>query len=107
MKPILLLPFLFFATTLCAQTAISGRVFDAESKAPIPFVNIGVKRLATGTVSDEQGAFSLSLKQADEQITFSAIGYQTLEVNGMDWKDGQTVELLRRAYELEQVEEDT
>lgn len=104
MKTSILLSFLLLPIALCAQTTISGRVIDAESKAPIPYVNIGVKRLASGTVSDEQGAFSLALKQADEQITFSAIGYQAREVNGMDWKNGQAVELSRRAYELEQVE---
>ena len=104
MKTIILLSFLLLTTALGAQTTIRGRVIDAESQAPIPYVNIGVKRLATGTVSDEQGVFSLVLKQAEELITFSAIGYQAREISGMAWKDGQAVELSRRAYELEQVE---
>lgn len=96
--------FLFSCSILFSQTPINGVVIDAETKAPVPYVNIGVKRLAIGTVSDERGAFSLLPGQPDDLITFSSIGYTTMEVKAQGLKEGAVVELSRRYYDLEQVE---
>ena len=70
----ILLPSLLFS-----QTTIRGKILDAASKDPIPFVNIGIKALANGTVSDENGVYQLSLLKASPQqiVTISAIGYES------------------------------
>ncbi|MVN76174.1 hypothetical protein GO988_07540 [Hymenobacter sp. HMF4947] len=68
------------ATTL-AQS-ISGRVTDAITGQPLPFVNIGVVAKALGTVSSAQGTYQLACpdKLAADTVRISSLGYRTLNV---------------------------
>ncbi len=73
--------FFFISLTCFCQKDYKGRVIDAETKKPIPFVNIGIVDAGVGTVSDEEGLFHLYLEpnrlEADAQILFSALGFKT------------------------------
>ncbi|MCX7637077.1 MAG: TonB-dependent receptor [Cyclobacteriaceae bacterium] len=72
----------FFAslTVTLAQTTISGKVKD-ETGTPMPGVNIVVAGTTDGTVSDQNGDFSLSTQKAPPfKLRFSFIGYRTKEV---------------------------
>ncbi|MCS6974404.1 MAG: TonB-dependent receptor [Cyclobacteriaceae bacterium] len=63
-----------------AQTTISGKVKD-ETGTPMPGVNIVVAGTTDGTVSDQNGDFSLSTQKAPPfKLRFSFIGYRTKEV---------------------------
>jgi outer membrane receptor protein involved in Fe transport len=64
-----------------ADTQISGSVIDAETGEPLAGVNISVKGKVTGTSSDGNGNFSLSVRQ-DPPLTlvFTFIGYSSQEV---------------------------
>ena len=55
---------------------ISGYVFNINNE-PVPFVNIYVKELKTGTSTDPEGRYYLTLETGDYEIVFSSIGYQT------------------------------
>jgi len=57
---------------------ISGAIRDAQTKQGIPYVNIGVLHKGIGTVSDENGLFSLNLENAlpTDTLVFSRIGYE-------------------------------
>ncbi|NML66982.1 carboxypeptidase-like regulatory domain-containing protein [Hymenobacter sp. RP-2-7] len=68
---------LLVATATLAQ-AISGRVTDARTGQPLPFVNIGVVGKALGTVSDEQGQYGLLFQEslAADTVRVSYLGYQ-------------------------------
>lgn len=65
-----------------AQTTISGKVVD-ESGSPLPGVNIRIKGLTAGTITNADGEFSLTVNQ-DLPLTLeiSSVGYatQTTEV---------------------------
>ena len=75
--------FLFlFAFLLCipvlnAQYILQGRIIDALTKEPLPFVNIGVLKKELGTVSNEDGFFFLEVPDvfAKETLHFSMIGF--------------------------------
>lgn len=75
--------FLFlFAFLLCipvlnAQYILQGRIIDALTKEPLPFVNVGVLRKEFGTVSNEDGFFFLEVPDvfAKETLRFSMIGF--------------------------------
>ena len=75
--------FLFlFAFLLCipvlnAQYILQGRIIDALTKEPLPFVNIGVLKKELGTVSNEDGFFFLEVPDvfAKETLRFSMIGF--------------------------------
>lgn len=81
-KPLMiswLLLFMFFSGFSQTRT-LSGRVVD-EGNAGMPGVNILVKGTATGTVSDAQGNFNISIPSSDAVLLFSFVGYLTKEVS--------------------------
>ncbi|UPT66351.1 MAG: carboxypeptidase-like regulatory domain-containing protein [Sphingobacteriales bacterium JAD_PAG50586_3] len=61
-------------------TVYTNKVIDATTKKAIPFVNIGVLHKGIGTVSDEQGNFTIDLTGAiiTDTVKFSCIGYDDL-----------------------------
>ncbi|MEQ9438830.1 MAG: SusC/RagA family TonB-linked outer membrane protein [Cyclobacteriaceae bacterium] len=61
--------------------SISGTVTDLESGASLPGVNILVKGTNTGTVTDMNGKYSLTVADDVDVLVFSSIGYLTEEVN--------------------------
>lgn len=78
----LLLLFIIFcsAHAIHAQTkTVTGKVTSSEDGTGIPGVNILVKSTATGTVTDVDGNYTLSVAD-DAILVFSAIGYTTQEV---------------------------
>lgn len=58
---------------------VSGQVTDAN-KSPIPGVNIIVKGTTTGTTTDADGRYSLSVVGENPTLVFSFIGYAVQEV---------------------------
>ena len=76
-KPLFLFAFLLSFTVLNAQHILQGRIIDAFTKEPLPFVNIGVLKKELGTVSNEDGFFFLEVPDlfAKETLRFSMIGF--------------------------------
>jgi translation initiation factor IF-1 len=56
-------------------TRVSGKVVDAVSKTPIPFVNVLFKGTFSGTVTDEDGNYVLDTKLKSDTLIVSAIGF--------------------------------
>ncbi|MGB3076346.1 MAG: alpha/beta hydrolase-fold protein [Chitinophagales bacterium] len=82
-KYLLLLLFILsqYPSALC-QTLLSGTVVDSNSKIPLPFVNIGIEHKNIGTTSQKDGFFSINipLKNQDDTLTFSLVGYDDLRM---------------------------
>jgi len=59
-----------------------GQVSDSKTNAKIPFVSIGIIDADIGTVSDEEGNYSLEIpkKCAKDTLTISCIGYETQHI---------------------------
>jgi TonB-linked SusC/RagA family outer membrane protein len=73
--------FLFFlSSTAMAQETISGTVVDASSDETLPGVNILIKGTTTGTTTDTQGRFELSVPSLSDTLTLSFVGFETQEV---------------------------
>ena len=69
-----------FPFFLSAQDiTVKGKISDASSGKPIPGANITLAGSGKGTVSNEEGEFSLSAASG-EKITVSSIGYENLAV---------------------------
>lgn len=64
--------------TLYGQNIVSGTVRD-ETGQPLPGVNVVVRGIVTGTVTDARGSFSISLPDR-ATLVFSFIGMVTKEV---------------------------
>ena len=69
-----------------AQTNVSGTVSDADNQEPLAGVNVIVKGTSTGTVTDIDGNYRLSVEEVPAELTFSFIGYlsQTIPVSSAD-----------------------
>ena len=63
-------------------TEVSGRIFDAISGEPLPYVNIVFSGSGTGTMSDERGRYALSTSDRPGRLTVTFMGYanQSFEV---------------------------
>lgn len=78
MKSLCLTPLLLLLLIASAAAQpISGRVTDSRTHAVLPYANIGVVDKALGTVTDEQGAYTLAFQQslAAETVRVSSLGY--------------------------------
>ncbi len=65
---------------------IKGRVVDAESRMPLPFVNVLLKNTNIGVTTNDDGFFNMeSICLADDQVIFSYIGYesQTIPISNL------------------------
>ena len=71
---------LFFCSISFAQTSISGSVKDSKNE-PIPGATIKVVGEASGTVTDENGKFTVKItSKPPYSIEVSSIGYATIKV---------------------------
>jgi Family of unknown function (DUF5686)/CarboxypepD_reg-like domain len=59
------------------KTVVYGKITDASSNAPIPYVNIVFKGTYTGTNSDLNGNFNLSSADPTATIEVTAVGYRS------------------------------
>ncbi len=89
---------------LPAQVAVSGRVTDAATGAPLSYVNIGVPALGLGTVSDADGHFRLEVPDGDQAIVFSAIGYSPVELFAQAVLEKPSVQMAGKRYALPEVQ---
>ncbi len=82
MKRILLLSisFLFVLGTAWAQRTVSGRVTSDADGSGVPGVNVILKGTTTGTTSDIDGNYRLSVPDEGGTLVFTFIGLATQEV---------------------------
>ncbi|WP_109831904.1 SusC/RagA family TonB-linked outer membrane protein [Reichenbachiella versicolor] len=66
-------------SAIAQQVTVSGKISD-ENGDPLPGVNVLIKGAATGTITDIDGEFTLSLNEG-AVLSFSFIGYKTQEVS--------------------------
>lgn len=69
--------FIFVAGNIQAQeTIVQGKVTDANSGDPIPFVNVVFKGTTNGTTTDFDGNFTIKTLAVVDSVTASFIGYK-------------------------------
>lgn len=84
---------LFFTILMCclpmvAQTdaiwTFSGKVIDAKTRKAMPHVSVTDRTV--GTVTNEEGEFTLKLKGVPQRVTFSCLGYKTQRLSAAECK---------------------
>ncbi|MDO6595386.1 SusC/RagA family TonB-linked outer membrane protein [Oceanihabitans sp. 2_MG-2023] len=78
MKHIYLCALLFVCTFSFAQTTITGTI-RAQDGQTLPYVNILASQ-NNGTISDENGQYSISILDQTQSLTFSFIGFKTQQI---------------------------
>ncbi|APY08641.1 hypothetical protein BWZ20_10150 [Winogradskyella sp. J14-2] len=102
MKTILKLFALLFCVVSFAQTTIKGKITD-ETGLPLPGANIVVVNTTTGTVSDFDGNYTLSVDQNPPfsiRVSYTGFEAQTIEITS----NTQTVDvILKEGNSLDEV----
>ena len=87
--------FILFTSFIYSQSGkVTGLIMDGEYDEPMAFANVIVKGSTIGTTTDFDGKYSLDLEPGEYTLTFSFVGYQTIEVS----------EVLIKSDEVEQVD---
>ncbi|MFA8300266.1 MAG: DUF5686 family protein [Hyphomicrobiales bacterium] len=69
------------ASAVYAQkTKIIGKVLDAQTLEPLPFVNVLLKNTNVGTTTDFEGRFSIETTVKSDSLLASYIGYKSYKV---------------------------
>lgn len=74
-----LIGFLLFISTLSALAqsyTITGKVYNAETKEPLPFVPVLIKGTTIGTTTDFDGNFSITTDQKGDSLISSYVSYK-------------------------------
>ena len=81
-KTITLLALLLFAVSqgAFAQRLITGKAINGEDGVPMPGVSVVVKGTTTGTATNNNGNFTLSVPNNRSTIVVSFVGFKTVEV---------------------------
>ncbi|MEQ9437891.1 MAG: TonB-dependent receptor [Cyclobacteriaceae bacterium] len=91
-----------YEVELKPTATVTGQVTSSPDGEGLPGVNILVKGSITGTVSDAEGKYSISVSDENATLTFSSIGYITQEipVNGRTVIDVALVEDVQSLEEI-------
>lgn len=70
----------FVVSVRAQERTISGRVTSTEDGSALPGVNVILKGTSTGTATDADGRYSLTVSQSGGILIFSFIGLQSREI---------------------------
>ncbi|MBQ3353716.1 MAG: TonB-dependent receptor [Bacteroidales bacterium] len=84
-KSLIIISLLFFAFSTKAQNVIEGTVYEEVDgkRQPLPGVNVYWKIANVGTVTDEQGHYTLEIHPTYKCLVFSFVGYLNDTVHHM------------------------
>jgi hypothetical protein len=84
---------------------VRGRIIDRQTRRPLAFVNITYLASGQGTVSNIDGAFSISPSRKIDFLKFSYVGYHPVFIPKGDIRPGETllIELRQKAYDIAEV----
>ena len=63
---------------LAQKTIVTGKVIDAETEEPLPYVNVFFKGSKIGTTSDLNGYYRIETYYATDSLQASMVGFRTL-----------------------------
>lgn len=84
------------------QETVTGTVIDAQSGEILPGVNIRVKGTTSGTSTDADGAFELTVESLQDTLIFTYIGFQAKEIP-LDGRTTLNVELEPQTMGLDEM----
>ncbi|WP_026463940.1 carboxypeptidase-like regulatory domain-containing protein [Adhaeribacter aquaticus] len=75
---LIILTVAFTPNFLYGQTVISGEILNKNTREPVSYANLGIRNSNVGTISNENGSFSIAIPSGltNDTLVFSAIGYE-------------------------------
>ena len=80
MKSCLFLLSIFISTIVFGQFTITGKVVDSTTNEPLFGASVFAQNTTSGTTTNREGEFSLSLKSGGYELIVSYTGYQSKEI---------------------------
>ena len=102
---LLIVTFFNLSLTLFSQkTIVSGKVYDAVTKEPLPYVNISFKGTKIGAMTDTNGIYRIETYYATDTLMASFIGYDILSIK-VDQDESQIIDfpLQESMFSLDEV----
>jgi TonB-linked SusC/RagA family outer membrane protein len=78
---LLLLVFTSFANFANAQINVTGQVKSGDDDSGLPGVNVIIKGTSVGTVTENDGRYSIEVPSPESVLIFSSIGYISEEIS--------------------------
>ncbi len=95
---------------VCLQTAaftqnisVSGRVVDGETKDTLKGASVFAQSTTTGTITNSEGKFNLSLKQGGYDLIISYTGYYTQTIRVTSDTSDMEVQLMKEDKSMSEV----
>lgn len=96
--------FLIITCLPANSQAISGQVFNNESRTQIPYANVFFNGTTIGTYTDEAGYFTLPIpKDGEFPLAVSAIGYESILISDYSTDQSFMIYMNPKIYELDEV----
>jgi predicted alpha/beta superfamily hydrolase len=90
-----------------SQTQIIGKLIDGRNQNPLAYVNIGIKEKNIGTVSKEDGSFTINIpsEYQSDSLTFSIVGYYEVNLPIKGWASDEraTIRLKEKSTQLKEL----
>ncbi len=105
MKSINLYFFFLILTFAARSQTIKGRVIDARTNQPLPFVSLQIKNTQNGTLSNIEGKFQLDILTDSGDLQISYLGYftQTIAVSTFQKPNDIVIKLNPQSFNLQEV----
>jgi len=73
----LIIFYCFMGSISFGQTEVNGKILNRDSKEPVAYANIGIPKTDVGTLSNQDGSFSILIpaKHSSDTLLFSALGF--------------------------------
>ncbi len=76
------------------NSSIRGVVIDEQTKSPLSFINVIIVGTNIGSMTDDKGVFEIeNLPSGNYSLKFSAIGYSQVDVDKVELKENQNLNL--------------
>ncbi|HEX7586005.1 MAG TPA: DUF5686 family protein, partial [Prolixibacteraceae bacterium] len=96
--------FCFFFIHSGSAQGIRGRITNAQDQS-VPFANIYIPQLSTGTTSNIDGNYELKLPQGNYKVLFQYLGYQTqnIELTIKSTFQEINIRLIPQSYQIPEI----
>jgi hypothetical protein len=89
--------------TVDAQINVSGRVKTDDTNEYLEFVSVAVKGTTKGTVTNEEGVYSIGNLHPDDIIQFVYMGYKTVEITAANLANSPDIVMQTSATNLQEI----
>ncbi len=78
---LLIISAILFSAIAFAQSTVTGKIIDAETKLPLEGASVFAQNTTKGTVTNKEGDYSLYLNKGGYELVVSFTGYESRTIN--------------------------